>query len=108
MKVTATSTNSDERSVFAGYIAELDQYYAAALDYEEMEPDQVMAHLSGVLGRLTGMRADLQRRGTSKATQIRTKEVDPLIEMCDRQFKIHSRLQAVRQMDFDITRGAPS
>lgn len=98
----------NERAFRASLLAELDQYYAECKDYKDQEPDQVLIHISGVLARLTEVRAGLMRRNKGWAEQLRLKEVDPLLDSVDKQFRIHSRLQAIRQMDFDITRGAPS
>lgn len=82
---------------------ELDDIYANLPGFPGMEPDQVLLMCSGWLARLTGIRADLQRAGTAKANALRTKEIDPLIDALDQQFKIHSRLISMRELDFKIT-----
>lgn len=82
---------------------ELDDIYANLPGFPGMEPDQVLLMCSGWLARLTGIRADLQRAGTTKANALRTKEIDPLIDALDQQFKIHSRLISMRELDFKIT-----
>jgi hypothetical protein len=88
--------------------SELDRYYAEILSYQGMEPDQVMISVSGISARLTGIRAQLCRSPSQRANRLRTSEVDPLLEQLDLQFRIHSRLLAMRQFDFEVTRGAPS
>lgn len=87
---------------------ELDTYYEQIKGFRDQEPDSVLVIISGISARLTGMRADLQRQGSASANSLRTKEVDPLIDALDFQFKIHSRLLSVRQLDWEMTRGAPS
>jgi hypothetical protein len=100
----AGATSEDrERSRLAAFMAELDTIYAALPDFPNMEPDQVLLFISGWLARLTGIRAELQRSGSQKANMLRTKEVDPLIEALDSQFKIHSRLISMRELDFKMT-----
>jgi hypothetical protein len=88
--------------------AELDRYYADITTYEQLEPDQVLISISGITARLVGIRAELQRSNSHRAGHLRTAEVDPLLEHLDLQFKIHSRLVSCRQMEWEMTRGAPS
>lgn len=101
----ATSQNPDEgdRARIRGYMLELDDIYALLPQFPTYEPDQVLLLISGWLARMTGIRADLQRSGTTRANTLRTKEVDPLIEALDQQFKIHSRLIAMRELDFKVS-----
>lgn len=84
-------------------MVELDDIYAALPDFPNMEPDQVLLFISGWLARLTGIRAVLQRSGSTRANSLRTKEIDPLIDALDQQFKIHSRLIAMRELDFKVS-----
>lgn len=96
------------RSVHDPLRDELSGYYERLKKFRDTEPDSVLIEISGISARLTEMRAVLQRQGNANANSLRTKEVDPLIEALDFQFKIHSRLLSVRQLDWEMTRGAPS
>lgn len=100
--------SQDERKVLSGYAAELDTYYAGMATFEGMEPDEVMARLAAMVARLTEIRARLHRLGTTRATQLRTKEIDPLLDSLRILFQIHSRLLSSRQMEWDMARGASS
>lgn len=82
---------------------ELDEIYSEIAGFPGMEPDQVLLSCSGWLARLVGIRADLQRSGSHRANALRTKEIDPLMEGLDMQFKIHSRLISVRELDFKVS-----
>lgn len=82
---------------------ELDDIYELLPKFPTYEPDQVLLLISGWLARLTGIRAELQRSETTRANKLRTKEVDPLIDALDQQFKIHSRLIAMRELDFKVS-----
>lgn len=97
----------DERSQLQAYLHELDQYYAMIKNFEHEEPDVVLLACSGISARLTEIRAKLQRSGSARATQLRTREIDPLIEEIREQFKIHSRILSAREFDFKLSGGAP-
>lgn len=84
---------------------EFDGYYARLRQFESLEPDQVMLEVSAVAARLTEVRAQLLRDHGQRATRLRLDEVDPLLEQLDFQFKIHSRLQSVRDLDFRLSGG---
>lgn len=96
----------EERAVLGTYARELDLYYAGMNTFEGMEPDEVMAKIAAMVARLTEIRARLHRLGTTRATQLRTKEIDPLLDSLKLLFQIHSRLLASRQFDYEVTRGA--
>jgi hypothetical protein len=96
------ASTRDERSWLAGLRAELTQYYAAVRAYDSWEPDQVLLSISGIGGRLIEMRADCIRDGGARATALRTKEIDPLLDHLDFQFKIHSRIVSIREFDLKL------
>lgn len=100
------TSDGDERAVLGTYAKELDLYYVGMNTFEAMEPDEVMARIAAMVARLTEIRARLHRLGTTRATQLRTKEVDPLLDSLKLLFQIHSRLLASRQFDYEVTRGA--
>jgi hypothetical protein len=91
------------RYVFDNIRQELDGYYAGMRQYPQLEPDMVLLDLSGVAARLTEIRAFLVRDNSQQANALRTKEVDPLLAQVDVQFKIHSRVQAIREFDLKMT-----
>ena len=92
-----------QRHVFDAIRTELDDYYTGMRQYSGMEPDQVMLDLSGVAARLTEIRAFLVRDNSQQANALRTKEIDPLLTQIDIQFKLHSRIQAIREFDLKMT-----
>lgn len=85
--------------------AEFDGYYARLKTFSSLEPDEVMAEVSAVAARLTEVRATLLRDRGQRANRLRLDEVDPLLEQLDFQFKVHSRIQATREMDFRMSGG---
>lgn len=85
--------------------SEVDDYLRLLQTFGSAEPDEVLRQVSAVTARLTYLRVQLIREGGQRANRLRTQELDPLMENLDMQFKIHSRLISVRQMDWDISKG---
>lgn len=113
----ATATPAPENAgtgagMVQGYALELNHYYARLNAFTDMEPDEVLRELSGISARLTEMRsncfrlADSGDRASRAADKLRIKEIDPMLEECERQFKYHSRIQAIREFDLKMTGGA--
>lgn len=96
---------ADERVVLQAYLSELDVYYEAVKGFASQEPDEVMQQIAAFSARLCEIRARLQRSGSTLAAKLRTREVEPLMEQCDIQFRIASRLQAIREFDFKASGG---
>lgn len=94
---------ADDVEYLNSVMAELDGYYAELQNYETMEPDEVMLSVSGLLARLTAIRAECIRSQSLRANKLRTNEIEPLISALDQQFRIHSRLVSMRELDFKVT-----
>lgn len=84
---------------------EIDEFFADMRRFNEMEPDEVLQKLSSFVARAGELRSRLVRSGSNRMQALRTQEIEPFLELCDTQFKIHSRLIAVRQQDLDLVRG---
>ncbi len=85
---------------------EMDGYYQTMEGFQTGDPRDNLMDLSAFSARMSHARTHIIRNGNVKiATNFRTKELDPFISECDRQFKIWSRLITVAQMDWDISRG---
>lgn len=99
------NVNGDERILIQQILAELDVYYTAVKEFAEEEPDIVLQQVAAFSGRLCEIRARLQRIGSVRANQLRTREVDPLMEQLDFQFRIASRLISMREFEFKASGG---
>lgn len=99
------AATSDDRTVIQNYLAELDVYYAAIKGFSEQEPDLVMQQVSAYSARLLEIRGMLQRMGSTRASQLRTREVEPMMEQLEFQFKIASRRISDREFDFRLSGG---
>lgn len=82
---------------------EMDSYYTMGKAWATAEPDVVMIQISSIIARLTEIRAMCMRDNGQRTTRLRLNEIDPLIEALNFQFKIHSRLQAIREMDYKVS-----
>jgi hypothetical protein len=81
---------------------ELNDYLRRLKDLNSYPPVEVFQTLSAISARLAEIRNRLVRTDNRRFTALRTKEVDPLIEEVDRQFKFHSRIQAVRDSEMRL------
>ena len=86
---------------------ELDGILVVIRDFWTMEPDQVMAHCAALTARLTELEVLLHRVEVRDRhyKQIRTMQVQKIVDELDRQFKIASRLVEVRRQDLESLRG---
>jgi hypothetical protein len=100
-----TIDQDDELIVLRSYERELSDYRSRVIDFENRDPADVLAAISAISARLSEMRAQLWRRNTHRAQNLRTREVDPLREDLDLQFRVWSRRIAVMEFDLRMTRG---
>lgn len=87
--------------------AELDSILLTIREFWAQEPDMVMSHVAAISSRLTELEVLLHRVESRdrRYKQIRTMQVQKILDECDRQFKIASRLVEVRRQDIDNLRG---
>lgn len=95
-----------ERAFLLNCKNEIDTYYKAVKLFHEQEPDEVLRQVSAFTARLLEIRSRLMRSGGVQSTQFRTRELDPLMENLDLQWKLHSRLHSFREFDYKASGGA--
>ena len=85
---------------------EIDDIIQKCIEAPNMEPDEAMIMMSSLLARLVQMHIDIQRveHIQRELRSVRTQEVDKLMELVRDQYRISSRLIAVRQMDVELSR----
>lgn len=98
-------TPSSEKSHTDNILDEIDSYYRRMKEFNDLEPTEVLQLLSSFSARASEIRSVLQRVDSKRSYAVRTKHIDPFIEECDRQFKVHSRIQSIRETDFKLARG---
>lgn len=84
---------------------ELAGYLRSMQEFPSWDTDEVMRALSAMAARAAEIRLFCVRDNGAKANAFRTKEIDPFLDQCDFQFKVHSRIQSVREMEFRMAGG---
>jgi hypothetical protein len=87
------------------YEVELDEMRSKVCRFPDDDPADVLATISGLAGRLAEIRAQLYRDNSQRCTQLRTREVDPLRDDLDLQFKIWSRKIALLEWELRMSGG---
>lgn len=88
-----------------GWQAELDSYYILMVEFAKMQPDEIFRHLSAFSARMNFIRTKIVRTDNKRWTNFRTKEIEPFLSECDRQFKIWSRSLSSYSLEFDMSKG---
>lgn len=91
--------------LYAQVEGELDDMRARVVGFPDQDPSDVLMVISGIAGRLAEIRAWLYRDNSQRCTQIRTREVDPLREDLELQFKLHSRRIALLEWELKLSGG---
>lgn len=97
----------NERDFIAVVRQEIADYYRTMCRFGQMEPTEVFLYLSAWAARASEVRSLLNDIDSRLCNTFRTKQIDPFLDACDMQFKLHSRIQAVRDMEFKLSGGAP-
>jgi len=85
--------------------AEIDQYYEEMTTFAGMDPGVILMTISGYTARASQIRSHIVRDENKPLQLFRTREIDPFLTECDRQFKIWSRLISTRQLEWETSRG---
>lgn len=101
-----TSPSSSRGTSIDVWRTELDDYYGEMQGFGNMDPVEVFLRLSAYSARASEIRSQIVRSENRRHLSFRTQEIDPFIDECDRQFKLHSRIQATREMEFKMSGGA--
>jgi len=85
---------------------EIDEYYVAMRGFRENDPADNLVFISGFTARASQIRSNIVRVTEDRYIQnFRTKELDPFLTECDRQFKVWSRLISAFQLEWETSRG---
>ena len=74
-------------------------------EFPRMQPDEIFRSLSAFTARMNHIRTGIVRTDNKRYSSFRTKEIEPFITECDRQFKIWSRSLTSYALDFDMSKG---
>jgi len=84
---------------------EINEYYETMRAFENMDPIDILGRISAFTSRASQVRFNLIKTENKTIQNFRTKELDPFINECDRQFKIWSRLLSAYQLEWETSRG---
>lgn len=83
---------------------ELANYHATLVGLSRCgdTPDQIFLLISSYTARASEIRSFLVDDDSRLSNAFRTKQIDPFIQECDRQFKVWSRIVSVQQTEIDL------
>lgn len=85
--------------------SEIDEYYTAMIEeFPRQNAADNMAALAAYTARMSYIRTISVRNPDKTMQNLRTKEVDPFITECDRQFKVWSRIVSVSEIEYATSR----
>lgn len=99
MNSVITSDNTTDVDVWR---EELRGYLHSMQKFHQETPDQIFMKLSAYTARASEIRSYAFDNDTRSMTAFRTKQVDPFIDECDRQFRLWSRVVSVQQTEIDL------
>lgn len=102
---TKITKSTGKNNSVQGIRAELDAYFEEMKNFEECQVDEIFLKLSSWTARASELRMLLYRDSRAQASALRSREIEPFIEECERQFRYHSRRHAVMEMDFKMSGG---
>lgn len=89
-----------------GWRRELDDALKVMIKFSKMNHTDIFISLSGFTARASYIRNIVARVPENRRmAAFRTKELEPFIEECDRQFKYWSRALSVQALDWEISKG---
>ena len=84
---------------------EIDGYYDIMSEFGQMDSGAIMEYLSAFTARASMIRGQLIREDNRNLQTFRTKQLDPFIQECERQFKVWSRYISIRQFEWESSKG---
>lgn len=106
VKRTSSSVLPDSSTVASvhGWRSELDAFYTRMGEFPGLQIDEILITLSSFSARMNFIRTQIVRSENRMMGSFRTKEIDPFIDECDRQFRIWSRMMSMQKFEYDMTR----
>lgn len=102
--LSAHST-SPSRSNVDAWRDELDGFLSMMQQWSQIDPGTVMMQISSIAARLIEIRSNVVRSENRTLQAFRTKELDPLLDQVEFQFKIHSRRVSSMSLEWDMAKG---
>lgn len=86
---------------------EIDDAFADMKTFHNRQPDEIMRMAMGHSARLSELRVLAQRVEDYHRVWklVRTREIEPALTECERQYQLGSRLHSVRELDWKMEQG---
>lgn len=94
-----------KQNSIADWKKEISGYYQRMKVFIDTDALTVFQSLSQFSARASEIRSMISSNASREETTFRTRVLDPFLEECDRQFKLHSRIQAINELDARLAGG---
>jgi hypothetical protein len=81
---------------------EIKEYLEEMVDFPKEDLREVLVKLGGYSARAAFMRFQIGYMDDDRLTSFRTRQLDPFIAECDRQFKVWSRIQSLDAQEYQM------
>lgn len=98
-------TKAKPDNTIAAWRQEISDCYQVLKVLVDMDVNDAFRTLSQFSARASEMRSLIVLREGREQAAFRIKVLDPFLEECDRQFRVNSRIQAVKEMDAKLSGG---
>jgi hypothetical protein len=99
---TNESSNTSLSDALDTWRSEITDYLVEMASFRQMDLVEVLQRLSAYSARASWIRGVVIRYSARQAEFFRTKELDPFLTEVDRQFKVWSRVAAIRQSEWEM------
>jgi hypothetical protein len=103
--VPVSHTPDPQKTLLENFRDEIFEYYRVMKEFNDMEASEVFRALSAFSARASEVRAVLMQMASKRGDALRLRLIDPFLDECDRQFKVHSRLVAIQEADMRLAGG---
>ena len=84
---------------------ELADYYSEMREFSRLDSVEIFERLSAWTARASEIRNEIVQDESRRSNNFRTKQIEPFIDECDRQFRYHSRITAIHELDAKLAGG---
>ena len=74
-------------------------------EFSNEDLTEILGAIAAMAAYAAELRGKVVRSESMRLKAFRTRELDPFLDQCEFQFKVWSRYQSVRTLEWDISRG---
>lgn len=95
-----------EIAILGSWRTELAGFFTLIKAFRNTDLVEILMNIAAMSGRASEIRNQvMEGSGSQRMNAFRTKQLDPFLDEVDRQFRVWSRVQAVRTMEWDMSKG---